>query len=152
VYANSQIYVDYDYQAQLGRSRALAGVERSVRELAANIMSVVHGTGRPEMIGPQALALVDAMEAHRSVAGCAPSGSEIAAVLNIVAKAERVALLNIECKPELSAAQNLISRALPIAVSRLSGIRSHAPGRRRGADGRRLWRGGCRLRGWEEFV
>jgi hypothetical protein len=152
VYANSQIYVDYDYQAQLGRSRALGGVERAVRELAANIMSVVHGTGRPEMIGPQALALVDAMEAHRSVAGCAPSGSEIAAVLNIVAKAERVALLNIECKPELSAAQNLISRALPIAVSRLSGIRSHAPGRRRGADGRRLWRGGCRLRGWEEFV
>jgi coenzyme F420-reducing hydrogenase gamma subunit len=152
VYANSQIYVDYDYQAQLGRSRALGGVERAVRELAANIMSVVHGTGRPEMIGPQALALVDAMEAHRSVAGCAPSGSEIAAVLNIVAKAERVALLNIGCKPELSAAQNLISRALPIAVSRLSGIRSHAPGRRRGADGRRLWRGGCRLRGWEEFV
>jgi hypothetical protein len=132
VYANSQVYVDYDYQAQLGRSRALAGVERSVRELAANIMSVVHGTGRPEMIGPQAQALVHAMEAHRSIAGCAPSGSEIAAVLNIVAKAERVALLNIQRKPELNATQALISRALPIAVSRLSDIRSHAPG---GVDG-----------------
>jgi hypothetical protein len=128
VYANSQVYVDYDYQAQLGRSRALAGVERAVRELAANILSVVHGTGRPEMIGPQAQALVHAMDAHRSVAGCAPTGPEIAAVLNIVAKAERVALLNIQRKPELNATQNLISRALPIAVSRLSDIRSHAPG------------------------
>ena len=99
-----------------------------MRELAANMLSVVHGTGRPEMIGPQAQALVHAMDAHRSVAGCAPSGSEIAAVLNIVAKAERVALLNIQRKPELNATQTLISRALPIAASRLSDIRSHAPG------------------------
>jgi hypothetical protein len=128
VYANSQIYVDYDYQAQLGRSRALAGVERAVRELAANILSVVHGTGRPEMIGPQAQALVHAMDAHRSIAGYAPTGPEIAAVLNIVAKAERVALLNIQRKPELNATQTLISRALPIAASRLSDIRSHTPG------------------------
>jgi hypothetical protein len=45
---------------------------------------------------------------------------------------ERVALLNIQRKPELNATQNLISRALPITVSRLSDIRSHAPG---GVDG-----------------
>lgn len=130
--ANRQVLVDYDFQAQLGRERALGGVERAVRELASNIMSVVHGTGRPEMIGPQAQALVHAMDAHRSIAGCAPSPQEIAGVLNIVAKAERVALLNLERKTELNATQNLISRALPIAASRLRDIRTHAAG---GVDG-----------------
>ena len=91
-------------------------------------MRVVNGSGRPEMIGPQAQALVNAMDAHRSIAGCAPSPNEIAAVLNIVAKAERVALLNLEREAEMRATQNLISRALPIAASRLNEIRTHAPG------------------------
>jgi coenzyme F420-reducing hydrogenase gamma subunit len=128
VLANSRVVVDYDFQAQMGRERALGGVERAVRELAANIMRVVNGTGRPEMIGPQAQALVNAMDAHRSIAGCAPSPNEIADVLNIVAKAERVALLNLEREAEMRATQNLMSRALPIAASRLNEIRSHTPG------------------------
>jgi hypothetical protein len=84
------------------------------------------------MIGPQAQAVVHAMDAHRSIAGCVPSPQEISAVLNIVAKAERVALLNLERKAELSATQNLISRALPIAASRLNDIRTHGAG---GIDG-----------------
>lgn len=132
VYANSQVLVDYDFQAQLGRERALAGVERAVRELAANILNVVHGTGRPEMIGPHAQALVHAMDAHRCIAGCVTAPQEISAILNIVAKAERVALLNVERKAELNATQNLIARALPIAASRLKDIRTHAAG---GIDG-----------------
>jgi hypothetical protein len=128
VLGNSRVVVDYDFQAQMGRERALGGVERAVRELAANIMRVVHGSGRPEMIGPQAQALVHAMDAHRSIAGHAPSPNEIAAVLNVVAKAERVAVLNLEREAEMRATQNLISRALPIAASRLNEIRTHAPG------------------------
>jgi hypothetical protein len=132
VLANSQRIVDYDFQAQMGRERALGGVERAVRELAANIMRVVHGSGRPEMIGPQAQALIHAMDAHRSIAGHAPAPHEIAAVLNVVAKAERVALLNLDREAEMRATQNLISRALPIAASRLNEIRTHAPG---GAEG-----------------
>jgi hypothetical protein len=128
VRANTQVIVDYDFQAQMGRERALGGVERAVRELAANIMRVVHGSGRPEMIGAQAQALVFAMDAHRSIAGCAPSAGEIASVLNIVAKEERVVLLNLGRRPELEAAQNLIARALPIAAARLQDIRSHSPG------------------------
>lgn len=126
--AYSQAIADYDFQAELARGRALGAVERTVRELAANIFSVVHGTGRPEMIGPQAQAVVYAMDAHRSVAGFAPSRAEIAAVLNIAAKAERVALLNIEYQEQLRVTQDLISRALPIAASRLTEIRSHTPG------------------------
>jgi hypothetical protein len=128
VRVNSHVVVDYDFQAQMGRERALGGVERAVRELAANIMRVVHGSGRPEMIAPQAQALVYAMDAHRSISGRTPSAEEISAVLNVVAKEERVVLLNVDRRPELRAAQNLISRALPIAAARLQDIRSHSPG------------------------
>jgi hypothetical protein len=65
---------------------------------------------------------VDSIEAHRSIAGCPPSSSEIAA------KAERVALLNIDHKAEIHATQWIISGALLIAASRLTDIRTHAPG------------------------
>jgi hypothetical protein len=103
VRANTEVIVDYDFQAQMGRERARGGVERAVRELAANIMRVVDGSGRPEMIAPQAQALVFAMDAHRSIAGYAPSGDEIAAVLNVVAKEARTALLHLDRRPELKA-------------------------------------------------
>jgi hypothetical protein len=107
-----------EYQTLLARER----------ELAANILSFMRGTGKPDMIAPQAEALVHTIEAHRSIAGCPPSSGEIAAVLNIAAKAERVALLNVNHKVELHATQSMISGALLIAASRLTDIRTHAPG------------------------
>ena len=120
--------LEEEYQALLARERAMAGVERAVRELAANLLSVVRGTGKPDMIGPQAEALVNSIDAHRSIAGCPPSSEEMASVLNIATKAERVAMLNIERKVEQRAMQNAISGALLIAAARLSDIRTHAPG------------------------
>src|SRR6185503_6885178 len=74
VQANTRVVVDYDFQAHMGRERSLGGVQRALRELAANIMRVVDGNGRPDMIGPQAQALVYAMDAHRSISGRTPSG------------------------------------------------------------------------------
>ncbi len=100
--ANTQVVVDYDFHAQMGRERALGGVERAVRELAANIMRVVHGSGRPEMICPQAQALVHAMDAHRCIAGYALSGDDIAAVLNLVAR-EGGMMLPLDRRPDLKA-------------------------------------------------
>lgn len=117
-----------EYQALLARDRALAGVERAVRALAANILSVVRGTGKPDLIGAQAETLVHTIEAHRSIAGCPPSPSEIAAVLNIATKKERVVLLNTGRKVEQRATQGMISNALLIAAARLNEIRTHAPG------------------------
>jgi hypothetical protein len=78
---NTRAFVDYDFHAQMGRERALGGVERAVRDLAANIVRVINGTGRPEMIGAQAQALVHALDAHRTIAGQAPSADQIAALL-----------------------------------------------------------------------
>ena len=124
----SESVVDEELQAELARERALGGVERAVRELAANFLSIVRGGGNPEMIEPQAQAVVHTMEAHRSIAGRIPTSGEIAAVLNIAAKAERVALLNIDQDAELLATQTMISDALAIAASRLTDIRSHDPG------------------------
>src|ERR1700761_7924609 len=102
----------------MGRERALGGVERAMRELAANMIRVVQGTGRPEMIGPQAQALVFAMDAHRSIAGRALSADEVTSVLDVVARTERGALENYVRGPDLQATQNLIAHALPMATSR----------------------------------
>lgn len=101
--ANTRVVVDYDFQAHMGRERSLGGVQRALRELAANIMRVVDGNGRPDMIGPQAQALVYAMDAHRSISGRTPSGDEIAAVLSVIAKEARGALLHLDRRPELKA-------------------------------------------------
>jgi coenzyme F420-reducing hydrogenase gamma subunit len=116
---------DLEFQALLARDRALAGVERAVRELAANILSVVRGKGKPDLIAAQAEALVNTIDTHRSIAGCPPSPEEIAAVLNIATKEERVVLLN---GAKLRATQRALSSALKIAAIRLGEIRSHAPG------------------------
>jgi len=128
VRANTQVIVDYDFQAHMGRERALGGVERAMRELAANMIRVVQGNGRPEMIGPQAQALVFAMDAHRSVAGRALSAGEIASVLDVVARTERGALLNFVRGPELQANQSLVSSAPTIGASRLHDASCHRPG------------------------
>jgi len=117
--------LDLEYQALLARDRALAGVERAVRELAANILSVVRGKGKPDLIAAQAEALVNTIDTHRSIAGCPPTAEEIAAVLNIATKEERVVLLN---GAKLRATQRTISTALKIAANRLGEIRSHSPG------------------------
>ena len=118
--ANTQVIVDYDFQAQMGRERALGGVEHAVRELAANIMRVVHGSGRPEMIGPQAQALVFAIDAHRSIAGHAPSAEEIATALDIVAK-EGVAMFNLDRRPELKATPGAWARKSCSRTTAISG-------------------------------
>ena len=117
--------LDLEYQAVLARERALAGVERAIRELAANILCVARGKGKPDLIASQAEALVNTIDTHRSIAGCPPSAEEIAAVLNIATKEERVVLLH---GPKLRATQRTISTALKIAANRLGEIRSHAPG------------------------
>jgi len=124
--------LEEEYQLLLARERAMAGVERAVRELAANLLSVVRGAGKPDLIGAQAEALVNTIDAHRSIAGCPPSREEMSSVLNIATKAERVALLNNERRVEQRAMQSAISGALLIAAARLSDIRSHDPG---GIDG-----------------
>jgi hypothetical protein len=117
-----------DFQRELARDRALDGVQRAVRELAANIFNVVRGAGRSEMIAAQAQAVIQTIEAHRSIAGCAPSSFEIASALNISTKAERLALLNVEHRAELHATQSMIFGALLIAGSRLKDIRARTPG------------------------
>jgi hypothetical protein len=124
----TDIELDVEHQALLARNRAMAGVERAVRELAASILSVVRGTGKPDLIGAQAEALVSTFEAHRTVAGYPPSAGEIASVLNIATKEERVALLNTGRRVERHAMQSMISGALLIATKRLDEIRSHTPG------------------------
>ena len=120
--------LEEEYQLLLARERAMAGVERAVRELTANLLSVVRGTGKPDLIGAQAKALVNTIDAHRSIAGCPPSSEEMSSVLNIATKAERVALLNTGRRVEQRAMQSAISGALLIAAARLSDIRSHDPG------------------------
>ena len=54
----------------------------------------MRGKGKPDLIAAQAEALVNTIDTHRSIAGCSPSAEEIAAVLNIATKQERVVLLN----------------------------------------------------------
>jgi hypothetical protein len=50
-------------------------VERTLRELTANLMRVTRGAGRPFQIGQQAQGLVEALIAYRDATGLYPSCS-----------------------------------------------------------------------------
>lgn len=82
VFSEYAIGGDDEARDELARLRALAGVERALWELATNILDVARGAGRPLLLGPQAQALVDTIDAHRSLTGSAPSTAELANVLD----------------------------------------------------------------------
>jgi len=76
---------DEEARDELARLRALAGVKQALWELANNILDVARGTGKPVLLGPQAQALIDNIDAHRSLTGSVPSNAELADVLDIAA-------------------------------------------------------------------
>jgi hypothetical protein len=65
------------------RHRAMLAVDHALVELAANLIRVIRGTGRPRAVSLQAQALSDAMASYRSMVGMWPSAEEITASLRL---------------------------------------------------------------------
>lgn len=58
-------------------------IRDGLRELAANLMRIARGSGRPELVLEQALALVGCFEAHREIAGEDLAAAQVAEALRL---------------------------------------------------------------------
>jgi hypothetical protein len=117
---------------QVERKRAEDRLVFPFRNLAANLLRIVRGAGRPEHLGPQLAACLEALEEHRAVTGQYPKPKVFRTLLNLRAfnfnpdkwadDREREANLQLSMSgyPEKVEAEKLIHRgALQVAASRL---------------------------------
>jgi hypothetical protein len=103
------------------RQRARQAVDRSLRELSANLMRVAIGTGDANRIAAHALAYVGAMMILRDeLGGELPAGDTIAAAIAICSCEDNVERLVWESQ-SLMAENKIIRGALEAAASRLLG-------------------------------
>lgn len=103
------------------RHREQARVNRALRVLAANIMRVARGAGRPEELGLNAQAVVETMVAYHEAVGHYPPSEELAVSLPIENSAEIMERVGSEGRTRLRAEQDMIRGALQVAASRLLG-------------------------------
>jgi hypothetical protein len=61
--------VSENSDAEIAENDALAAVEWALRDLAANILRVVRGAGKPYDLGRQAVEFANALVAYREAAG-----------------------------------------------------------------------------------
>lgn len=70
-------------QRSIDRGWARNDVGRELRELAANIIRVVRGAGKPDEISGQCVAVLKAVQTYRDAAGHWPASHEISEALSI---------------------------------------------------------------------
>lgn len=108
-------------ETDIAKRHAEMQAQSNLRELAANLLRVVRGAGRPEALGQQAAAFVHALYAYQEAFGHYPSADVHAAAIRIE-----------ECTLDLDEGEHVRMRgqemavrgALQIAASELLGQRT----------------------------
>lgn len=108
-------------KAEAAREGAVDEVGSRLRDLAANMLRVIRGAGKPWEIGGQAQAVIESMIEYREVVGHFPSSEEVASALDIERDPEWMARASAETRHFDDAQQTVIHGALQIAASRLLG-------------------------------
>jgi hypothetical protein len=111
--------VSENSEADLAHQRAMAPVDWALRDLAANLMRVTRGAGRPHYVGRQAQALVEALSEYRDAIGYFPSPEEIANALAIERSPERIEQMSDEEFDLFRAEHAIVRGSLQIVASRL---------------------------------
>lgn len=123
-------------EAEIAKRQADILARAKLRELAANLLRVIRGAGKPWDIGPQAAALVAALHDYKDAAGTYPSADLYSAALRLE-----------ECTFELAEEELLrvrgqeliVSGSLQVAASSLLGqLTQQRAGERELHDGLRL--------------
>lgn len=105
--------------ADLARRFAMQIVEDRLRELAANILRTIRGTGNPHTILSEAQALIDATLSYREQVGEFPAPDKIGKALDIDAPDERLNHVSPEAEAVVTARNRIIHGALQVAASRM---------------------------------
>lgn len=117
---------------ELERNNATSQLEYPFRALAANVLRIVRGAGRPEVLQYQLSTCLQVLDAYRTVVGAYPKAKVFKSFLNLsvfgfdpdewASEKERAALevLSLSGYPERMEAERMIHRgSLQVAASRL---------------------------------
>lgn len=102
----------------IAKRRADDELRWSLRELAANMMRVVRGTGKPHEIGSQIFGLTEAFQAYKNVAGTWPSSDLIGEALELAYRFEHLPD-RADRDPFYRAEHEVMRASLQVAASRL---------------------------------
>lgn len=107
----------------LRTSRAAEQVRGRLIELAANVLRVSRGAGRPYSVGNECLAVVQAIQAYREAAGQWPPSELIASALDFTGPS-RDGKMSDEARAAEYARERIIRGAMQFAASSLLGQRT----------------------------
>lgn len=115
--------VSNNSEKDIAREHAKRRVQRASRELAANVLRVTRGAGKPYEIGPQAVALIEAMQAFYDIVGWYPV-DEIDAALELSRSDDWLSSAPEEEVARYYAERSVVAGALQVAASQLLGQRT----------------------------
>jgi hypothetical protein len=113
--------VSENSEAEIARGRASTRLEYPLRDLAANMLRVIRGAGKPHMLAAQMLEVLQIMQEYREASGYLPPPDEIKAILDIELPDSLLENISEFEFREVDAERDMIRGALQIAASRLLG-------------------------------
>lgn len=111
--------------ADLESAAALKRVQFAVRELAANLLRIIRGAGRPHQLGQDAQALIESLTEYQNRVGRWPFAEEVSAALSIAPSQEFRQQLTGASLDRVDAEEMIIRGVLQQVASRLTGQRTH---------------------------
>lgn len=111
--------------------QASAAVRSALRELAANLMRVTRGAGRPDLILPQTTALNASLAAYHGVCGEYPSAEHVAKALKLEVVAGSAEDIDDIWPDWDRAVREMVNGALQVAAAELLAQRPQAAAGRR---------------------
>lgn len=75
--------VSSNTDTEIATERALQRIDWPLRELAANIMRIIRGAGKPEYLVDHLVSVLEAISQYQSVAGGNPSGHDYYKILDL---------------------------------------------------------------------
>jgi hypothetical protein len=111
--------VSENSKVDIARERAEWQVDASLRNLAANILRVIRGAGRPWEIPEQAQSYINALVDYQAATGHLPLSASAENSLSIDLDQERLGDAEDEYRQKVEARETIIGGALRIAAARI---------------------------------
>ena len=112
---------DHESERERKREYVLGWVRIGLQQLAANLLRVVAGAGRPQDIVRHVRALAEFIESYEQAVGRAPGPHECLSCLRISYDERGICQLNDLERERAEAVETILSGSLQIAASRLLG-------------------------------
>ena len=112
---------DHESEREQDGKHALGWVRFSLQQLAANLLRVIAGAGRPQHIVGHVRALSEFIETYEKAAGRAPGPHEFSSCFQTSYDEELIRRLDVIEQERVEAVETIVSGSLQIAASRLLG-------------------------------